>query len=270
MMKCYIILALAGGLAALLASRYYENRSLVSSDGTKTDFSFSDDGGGGGGGGSGGVGSGGGVRYFSKEDLTSFTGEGDSPIYLAIVGHVFDVTKGKQYYGVDAGGYSGFAGKDGSRAFVSGNFTKEGLVEEIADMTDQNIFDIWDWLSFYNKEEKYVFVGYVEGLYFDKQGNKLPYFDALQARVDNRKLMKLHEKDLKSGHPTCNSRWESGKGSKLWCEDGRVPRKWYIDPTKDTSNCHCFAGPDVLPAEGRVEVYKDCAPESSTCEFPPT
>jgi predicted heme/steroid binding protein len=242
-----MLTALLGGLIALLASRHYNDRGtsvVSSSEGL------------------------GGVRYFSKEDLSPFTGEDGTPIYLAIVGHVFDVTKGKDFYGVGAG-YSGFAGKDGTRAYVSGNFTKEGLVEEIDDMTDQNIFDIWDWLSFYNKEEKYVFLGYVEGIYFDKQGNKLPYFDALQARVDNLALKKLHEKDLTSGHPTCNSRWESGKGSKVWCEDGRVPRKWYVDPTKDTSQCRCFAGSNALPAEGRIELYKDCAAESSTCEFPP-
>ena len=58
------------------------------------------------------------------------------PIYLAILGTVFDVTKGfvlgslksvftifsrfrDKHYGLK-GGYSFFAGRDGSRAFVSG------------------------------------------------------------------------------------------------------------------------------------------------------
>ena len=45
------------------------------------------------------------------------------PIYLAVLGRVFDVTKGADYYGPGAGGYSGFAGRDGSRAF--GNFMRQ-------------------------------------------------------------------------------------------------------------------------------------------------
>jgi hypothetical protein len=49
---------------------------------------------------------------------------------------VYDVTKGRAYYGPDAG-YAGFAGRDGTRAYVSGNFTKEGLIENIEDMKDQ-------------------------------------------------------------------------------------------------------------------------------------
>ncbi|ONL94634.1 BTB/POZ domain-containing protein NPY2 [Zea mays] len=35
---------------------------------------------------------------------------------------VFDVTKGRSHYG-PGGGYHHFAGRDASRAFVSGNFT---------------------------------------------------------------------------------------------------------------------------------------------------
>jgi len=39
---------------------------------------------------------------------------------------VFDVTKGRKHYG-PGGGYSFFSGRDGSRAFVSGDFTEEGV-----------------------------------------------------------------------------------------------------------------------------------------------
>ena len=81
------------------------------------------------------------------------------PIYLAVLGRVFDVTKGADYYGPGAGGYSGFAGRDGSRAFVTGKFDDEGLVDDVADLTDDQLFSIFDWLDFYLKEEKYIFMG---------------------------------------------------------------------------------------------------------------
>ena len=48
---------------------------------------------------------------------------------------VFDVTKGARHYG-PGGGYAGFAGRDGTRAFGSGKFTDEGLVDEVAGLSD--------------------------------------------------------------------------------------------------------------------------------------
>lgn len=49
--------------------------------------------------------------------------------YLVIVGEVFDVRAGPSYYG-KGGSYSFFTGGDGSRAFVSGDFTETGLTGE--------------------------------------------------------------------------------------------------------------------------------------------
>ena len=40
---------------------------------------------------------------------------------LALLGVVYDVSRGKEYYG-PGGGYSFFAGRDASRAYVTGKF----------------------------------------------------------------------------------------------------------------------------------------------------
>lgn len=50
--------------------------------------------------------------------------------WLALLGHVYDVSSGKQFYG-PGGAYSFFTGKDGSRAFVTGQFDEEGLVPDL-------------------------------------------------------------------------------------------------------------------------------------------
>ena len=42
---------------------------------------------------------------------------------------VYDVSKGADYYG-PGGGYAFFTGRDGSRAFVTGQFDEEGLVDD--------------------------------------------------------------------------------------------------------------------------------------------
>ena len=45
------------------------------------------------------------------------------------MGEVFDVTKGARHYG-KGGSYSFFTGRDGSRAFTTGDF-KDGLTDDL-------------------------------------------------------------------------------------------------------------------------------------------
>ena len=99
---------------------------------------------------------------FSRSDLAHYTGENkDLPILIAIKGKVFDVTRGKGYYGPN-GSYHFFAGRDGSRSFSTGCFdpknpecTEKSHV--IDDLTDAQKKDVEGWATFY--EEKYDFVG---------------------------------------------------------------------------------------------------------------
>ncbi|KAF3845437.1 hypothetical protein F7725_008600 [Dissostichus mawsoni] len=56
------------------------------------------------------------VRLFTEEELSRYDGgEAGQPIYMAIKGVVFDVTKGKEFYGRDAP-YNALVGKDCTRA----------------------------------------------------------------------------------------------------------------------------------------------------------
>ena len=51
------------------------------------------------------------VRVFTSLELKQFDGSDENkPIYLAMLGRVFDVTKGSRHYG-PGGGYSFFSGK---------------------------------------------------------------------------------------------------------------------------------------------------------------
>lgn len=48
---------------------------------------------------------------FTKQDLSKYNGENnDIPIYLSILGSIYDVTKGKKHYGKGCA-YNFFAGK---------------------------------------------------------------------------------------------------------------------------------------------------------------
>lgn len=109
-------------------------------------------------------------RNLTKEELWQYRGEGDSPIYLAVHGKIYDVTSGKDHYG-PGGSYHGFAGRDASRAFVDLCFTPECLAvaDQIDDWdtTDENRAAVKHWEDFYANEKrpdgtpKYPFVGYV-------------------------------------------------------------------------------------------------------------
>jgi hypothetical protein len=50
-----------------------------------------------------------GSLVFKPSELNQFNGEDGKPFYLAVLGQVFDVTKGEQFYGKDSH-YHGFIG----------------------------------------------------------------------------------------------------------------------------------------------------------------
>ncbi len=87
----------------------------------------------------------------------------DLPIFIAIKGHIFDVTQGRSFYGAN-GGYHFFAGRDGTRSFSTGCFdVKKPLCTENAhiydDLNENQIGSINDWESFYRDSSKYHYVG---------------------------------------------------------------------------------------------------------------
>ena len=78
------------------------------------------------------------VRLITPEELKKYDGtEGSPGLYIALLGQVFDVSKGKDHYG-PGGGYSFFAAKDGSRAFVTGEFNEEGLVDDVTGLDTES------------------------------------------------------------------------------------------------------------------------------------
>jgi hypothetical protein len=48
-----------------------------------------------------------------------------------------------------------YAGRDGSRAFITGDFTESGLTDDVIDLTAQELYSLHEWAQFYRKEYKY-------------------------------------------------------------------------------------------------------------------
>ena len=96
------------------------------------------------------------TRIFTTEELRAYDGTSGSPgLYLAIMGKVFDVKKGEKHY-APGGGYRFFAARDGSKAYITGDFTEKGLTPDITGLSPQQMFDLENWVMFYEKEYMYV------------------------------------------------------------------------------------------------------------------
>mmetsp|Transcript_2436 Transcript_2436/g.4538 ORF Transcript_2436/g.4538 Transcript_2436/m.4538 type:complete len:173 (-) Transcript_2436:687-1205(-) len=121
-------------------------------------------------------------RIFSSEELSGYVGKDGGQIYLSVLGEVYDVTEGKDYYG-EGSSYSFFAGADRSACFFSGDFTEEGAKKNILDYTPTQIKSLEEWRSFYEKHEKYSFVGKLEGQFYDSSGEPTQYLKDVTAKM---------------------------------------------------------------------------------------
>ncbi|KDP30136.1 hypothetical protein JCGZ_18131 [Jatropha curcas] len=204
-------------------------------------------------------------RLFTAEELALYNGTDDAlPILLGILGSVFDVTKGKSHYGV-GGGYNHFAGRDASRAFVSGNFTGEGLTDSLHGLSKTELKSIVEWREFYFKS--YTFVGKLVGRYYDNQGNPTKTLKGIEAKAARGAQLLEKQKNEEAKQPSCNSRWSQAEGGEVWCDSGfprLVQRPQEIALTgKISKRCACFKE-DQLNQPG-LEVYEGCDHLAKTC-----
>ncbi|XP_058095360.1 membrane-associated progesterone-binding protein 4 [Magnolia sinica] len=204
-------------------------------------------------------------KLWTPEELTMYNGTDDRlPILLGILGSVFDVTKGRTHYG-PGGGYNHFAGRDASRAFISGNFTGDGLTDSLQGLSTSEMKSIVDWRAFYFRS--YIFVGKLVGRYYNSQGNPTKYLKGVEAKAARGAQLLEKQKNEEAKLPTCNSRWSQEEGGEVWCDVGYprlVQRPLEIALTgKMSRRCACFKE-EELDQPG-LEVYDGCERLSKTC-----
>ena len=117
------------------------------------------------------------LNYFTIYNAwyIRYTGEdGESSIYLSVLGEVYDVTLGKEFY-QQGSGYSYFAGRDATIGFFAGELTEEMKDKKALDYEGHEIMAMYEWRTFYEEHEEYQFVGVLDGDYYDSEGKETPY-----------------------------------------------------------------------------------------------
>ena len=224
---------------------------------------------------------------FTPEQLTKYTGKPKgTPIYLAILGDVFDVTTGRKNYGPSFG-YSFYAGRDATRAFTTGEGDAEGLTDNVDGLNLEDLKAVAGWHAFYVNHEEYKRVGIVVGRHYDADGKPLNHFP-------HERLAELEkqEAEVKAAMPDCNSRWTKDTGHEVWCttKSGGVEREWVgyprlYSPSKDprftalgdgeeaagqdgSQLDRCVCAPTEYTTEPYLITYAGCNPLAERCALP--
>lgn len=97
---------------------------------------------------------------FTLEQLREYDGKGkQGRILIAVNGKVFDVTKGKRFYG-PGGPYGLFSGRDASRALATFSLSEDSLRDDYDDLSDLNsmqLESVREWEMQFT--EKYCYIG---------------------------------------------------------------------------------------------------------------
>lgn len=210
------------------------------------------------------------IRLWSKEELLKYDGHSDPQILLAFLGLVYNVTLGAQHYGPGAE-YNVFAGRDATRAFVTGNFTHD-LHDDIRDIDEEMYTHIESWASFYGTS--YPVVGRIEGQFFDSRGCGTSELGRIYQVFGKLADKKASQKEQDKSLPECNSEWNGDlKSGRVWCttKSGGIERDWvgvprlYNDGQSERCVCLDVSSPEAKNLEKTLKRYTGCDPNSTEC-----
>ncbi|XP_028938296.1 neuferricin [Ornithorhynchus anatinus] len=226
-----------------------------------------------------------GPRLLRPAELGQYRGGGRAPgLFLAVLGRVFDVLPGGGHYGPGRP-YSHFAGRDASRAFVTGDFSETGLVDDVSDLSPAQMLTLHNWLLFY--EKNYEFVGKLVGRFYGEDGEPTQALVLAEAAIAEGLRARARDDELKRQFPPCNSEWSAAGGSRFWCsrQSGGVSRDWVgvprrlYQPGPTGPQCVCVR-PTGPPSDRRAEAedrgrgdldhpslqeFEGCAPLAAAC-----
>jgi hypothetical protein len=133
------------------------------------------------------------VRVITKEELAKHDGKQSPELWLSIMSKVYDVSRGSEYYG-EKGPYKVFVGKDANVPFITGNFTDIEAEKSITTLTPKQMLNLETWTDFYDKEDKYPFVGVLEGELYDKDGQPTAVMAEVKQKIEEARIEREEQK----------------------------------------------------------------------------
>nr|XP_034188661.1 neuferricin [Osmia lignaria] len=211
-------------------------------------------------------------KMFTSDELRKYTNLKDG-LYISILGHVFDVTKGEKYYGPGAT-YHGFTGRDGSLAFITGQFDDNGLTDDISSLSMEQIKALNNWVQFYN--ETYIYKGKLIGRYYNEDGVPTEEFYNIQQILIEAKEKQFEEEHKKRMFPPCNIEWKPDSGTVVWCskKSGGIERDWigvprmlFESPSSKQYRCACVKldSKEYEELKGMLKEYTKCPKTAIKC-----
>lgn len=100
---------------------------------------------------------------FTDQELALYNGtDPDLPIYIAINGSVFDVSRSRKVYG-PRGSYHKLSGRDCARVYVTGCLGNDAeYTHDLRGLDEEEVkLDLDRWKLFYLRNSKYWYVGNV-------------------------------------------------------------------------------------------------------------
>lgn len=208
-------------------------------------------------------------HLLTAEELATYNGEDGKPLYLSIIGQVYDVTKGARFYGKGET-YHVFVGRDNSRSFVSGNLEEADISDNVIPMTQAEFRSLNHWAQFYKKE--YTKIGKLIGRYYNSNGKLTPYGREVKLLIKEAELAQADENAEKLKFPPCNIEWDPQSGTRVWCtsKSGGIERDWVGVPRElyvagSEKRCACIhEGNKNL---GNIKEYPGCSPDAISCQI---
>ncbi len=100
-------------------------------------------------------------RDYTREELAAYDGKDPTkPILFAIRGKIYDVTRGRMFYG-PGGPYALFAGRTCTRAFALDSLDPADITDDESGLTPAQLSRLEDWID--NFETKYGAIGNLVG-----------------------------------------------------------------------------------------------------------
>lgn len=213
-------------------------------------------------------------RIWTREELEKYNNL-ENGLYLAILGNVFDVTKGVKHYGPGET-YHLFTGRDGSLAFITGDFSENGMNDDISTLTPQQIKALNSWVDFYKKS--YSYKGKLVGNFYNSDGSPAAGFHYLEAKLKQVEENESAEAEKNRIFPPCNVEWKAETGSRVWCTTSSggihrdwigVPRMYFENPSSKQHRCACvnLKSREYRENNANFREFIECPRDSSSCRI---